>query len=66
MMPSAKVFISYCREDKWYLDRLLRHFVILERDYLIEMWDDDRIGKGRDWQVEIERAITSADSTCVS
>jgi hypothetical protein len=54
------VFISYSHADKEYLDRLLVHLKPLEREGLINSWDDTRIEAGQNWQDEIQKALNSA------
>lgn len=54
------VFVSYCRRDKRWLDRLKIYLKPLEREGLIDVWDDNRIVAGDDWKSEIERALAQA------
>ena len=54
------VFISYSHNDETEKERLLSHLGVVERTGLIDVWSDDRIGAGADWQTEIEGAITQA------
>jgi ubiquinone/menaquinone biosynthesis C-methylase UbiE len=56
----TKVFISYSHKDRPWLDRLQVFLRPLERDGLIERWDDTRIRAGDGWRDEIRRAIASA------
>ena len=60
-MAGAKLFISYCREDRQYVERLKRHFGLLQGQYAIEIWDDSCIRAGEDWESKIEDAILSSD-----
>ena len=61
-MPTArkKVFISYSRKNKKWLERLQTHLRLLEREGLVEVWDDTRISPGSQWDTEIRRALDSA------
>lgn len=57
---NTKVFISYSRKDARWLERIQVHLKPLERDGLVDRWDDTRIGAGDKWREEIERAIDEA------
>ena len=57
---SKKVFISYSHADKKWLKRLQLHLKLIEREGLIELWDDSRIKTGDNWREEIKNAISSA------
>jgi hypothetical protein len=56
----SKVFISYSRHDREYLDRLLIHLKPLENDGLIDPWADTRLRAGDRWKKEIENALSQA------
>lgn len=55
-----KVFISYSHEDKEWLDKLRKWLKPLERNGLLEFWDDTMIKPGSDWRQEISDAMNSA------
>src|SRR5260370_31391907 len=57
----SKIFISYSHRDKRWLDRLLVHLRPMEREGVIDLWADTRIGAGDDWRHEIEAALSAAD-----
>ncbi|APW61697.1 TIR domain-containing protein [Paludisphaera borealis] len=60
-MPTrTKVFISYSSKDRAWLERLQVHLKPLERDGLIDRWDDTRIQTGDAWREEIQRAVAAA------
>ena len=54
-----KVFISYSHKDKLWLERLQVHLKPLERQGLVERWDDTRIAPGSKWQEEIRQALAA-------
>lgn len=56
----TKVFISYSHKDAWALKRLQTHLKPLERDGVLERWDDTRITTGQRWAEEIQRALATA------
>ena len=56
----AKVFVSYSRRDKQWLDRVLVYLKPLDLKGAIDVWADTRIAKGGRWRDEIREAIGSA------
>ncbi len=48
-----KVFIVYSHQDTQWLERLQVHLKPIERQGLIERWDDTRIAPGTSWRGEI-------------
>jgi hypothetical protein len=58
--PRTNVFISYSHEDRRWLDRLRVHLRPLERDGIIDAWDDNRIRPGALWRREISEALNVA------
>jgi TIR domain/NACHT domain len=59
-MPGPSVFISYSHKDETWKDRLVTHLGVLQREGLLDTWDDRRIGAGTDWHEEIQQAIEQA------
>src|SRR5262249_28903383 len=55
----TKVFISYSREDRIWLDRLRVHLKPLEGDLEIDIWDDSKIRPGTKWKDEINSVINA-------
>ena len=56
----SKVFVSYSRKDKKWLERLRIHFKPLEREGLVDIWADTKIKAGQRWHDEIIRALDEA------
>ncbi|HEX6037985.1 TIR domain-containing protein [Longimicrobium sp.] len=54
-----RVFISYSRKDKVWLERLQPHLAQLQRTSLL--WSDRDIQPGADWHDEITEQLNSAD-----
>ena len=54
-MPGPSVFISYSHKDEVWKDRLATHLGVLQREGLLDTWDDRRIGAGDDWHEEIQQ-----------
>ncbi len=59
-MTKPVVFISYSHQDEQEKETLLSHLGVLKRAGLIDLWSDDRIGAGKDWQQEIDQAMAQA------
>ncbi len=59
-MPQHTVFIGYSRKDEKEKEALLSHLGVLECAGLIDLWGEDRLGAGTDWEQEISQAITQA------
>jgi hypothetical protein len=59
-MAAAAVFVSYSHSDHEALNRLKTFVRPLEREGLIDYWDDTHLAAGDDWQVEILTALAQA------
>ena len=54
------IFISYSHKDNKWLERLQVFLKPLEREGLVQRWDDTRIDPGGLWKEEIRKAIESS------
>ncbi len=55
------VFVSYSHRDEEEKEMVVSHLNLLKRAKLIDLWVDDRIEGGADWQADIEAAIAKAN-----
>lgn len=55
------VFISYSHKDEEFRERLEVHLVMLKRQGIIRIWNDRRIGAGKDIHGEISVNLEAAD-----
>jgi len=60
-MSQPIVFISYSSRDEREKDELLSHLGVLRNAGLVDLWSDDRIRPGSDWDQEIRQAISQAN-----
>ncbi len=59
-MARPVVCIFYSQEDEKEKNKLLSHLGVLQDAGLIDLWSDDRIGAGVDWEAEISQAVAQA------
>jgi len=59
-MSRPTIFISYCRKDIEFKNLLLGQLGVLEREGLIDIWEDELIAGGSDRFREIERGMEIA------
>jgi len=59
-MYPPTVFISYSHMDETEKNQLLAHLGVLQKAGLINIWVDDRISGGADWEDEIRQAMGRA------
>jgi hypothetical protein len=61
-LAKRKVFVSYSHKDARWLDRLRVHLKPLERDGIIDLWDDTKIAAGIQWKWAISEALETSSS----
>jgi hypothetical protein len=60
-MPRPKIFISYSHRDEKEKDELVGHLSVLQNAVdLVDVWSDQRISAGAEWEKEIEQAMSEA------
>lgn len=58
---AKKIFILYSKWDKIYLEQLKKILAPLQKDGLLQTWDDSDIKPGEDWDATIHRELSTAD-----
>jgi internalin A len=58
---AVRVFVSYSHRDEGHLGQLKGHIRLLERQGLVEPWDDRQIRPGDDWASEVDENLNRAD-----
>jgi internalin A len=61
LRPAARVFISYSHRDERLRNRLEVHLKLLQREGLIETWQDREIEAGEEWKQKIDENLERAD-----
>jgi len=59
-MAQSVVFVSYSHHDEKEKEALLSHLGMLQHAGLIDLWSEDRIQGGSDWEQEIQQAMNRA------
>lgn len=57
---AATIFFCYAHEDKALLNKLKNHLKPLQREMLINVWDDFDINAGSEWEREISEHLNTA------
>lgn len=60
-LQPVRIFISYSRRDQSYIDGLLAHLAVLQRQNLITVWLDSEVAAGTEWSSEIRRHLEMSD-----
>jgi internalin A len=58
--PANHIFISYCHEDRAWLNEFRVHLKPFLIDSSTTSWDDEEIQSGEEWSKKIDSAIASA------
>ena len=56
-----KLFFSYSKSDRTYLEQFQRHLTVLQKHEKIEVWDDHQVLPGEEWDEEIKQELAAAD-----
>lgn len=56
-----KIFFSYSKNDRTYLEELKKHLATLRRQGKVELWDDNEILPGDKWNNKIHSQLEAAD-----
>lgn len=56
-----KIFIAYSRSDRLLKDEMIAHFDPLRRKWGIEIWHDEEIKAGEQWDASIKKKIREAE-----
>jgi TIR domain len=59
-VPRDRLFISYSHADRAWRDRVTRHLRTL--DDILDVWSDELIRTGSNWQEEIRRSLEDAQA----
>ena len=60
MAQRERVFISYSHKDADWLERVREQLAVLEREGLIDVFADTRIGAGEDWYARLHEEMLKA------
>ena len=60
LAKARNVFVSYARQDQLWLARVLTHLRPLERDGHIDVWSDQGLQPGYDWEAIIRKRLEAA------
>lgn len=60
-MRPIKVFIAYAREDRAYVDTLLKFLAPLRKSNRLKVWYDGEIIPGTEWEQDIKNNLGNAD-----
>jgi len=55
-----KVFISYSHKDTVWKDKLTKHLNVIQKQNILDIWEDSNIQPGDDWFKEIQNSLNNA------
>lgn len=58
---SCRIFVSYARVDEPHRLRLAVHLAPLVREGLVDVWCDQAVAAGSDWERDIQHELATAD-----
>ncbi|HMQ48087.1 MAG TPA: TIR domain-containing protein [Saprospiraceae bacterium] len=61
ILKKVKLFFSYSKEDRAFLEAFKKHASPLKRNQRIESWDDGDLFPGEEWNDKIKKELESAD-----
>ena len=61
-MSQPSVFISYSHKDEEWKNRLVTHLGVLQKQGLLDYWEDRKIAIGQEWYEEIQSALNAAQA----
>lgn len=56
----TRVFLSYAHADESWRKQVAQQLGVLEKQGLLDLWDDRKIGAGKDWYEEIHTEMSGA------
>jgi TIR domain len=59
-LAKRKVFVSYSHTDARWLERLRVHLKPIEREGIVDLWDDTKIAAGIQWKGAISEALETS------
>jgi predicted nucleotide-binding protein len=59
-MSRTKVFISYSHNDETWRKTMVTQLLVLQKQGLLEIWDDTQIGVGEKWFESIHASLSEA------
>jgi hypothetical protein len=57
----SRLFVSYASKDSVYRDQLATHLAVLRRNGLVELWTDQVLVPGEEWDAAIKARLREAD-----
>lgn len=59
-MAGTKVFISYSHDDERWRSLVCKQLAVLEREGLIQLWDDQKLHAGENWLQRLYQELLEA------